>query len=126
MDLSMFDLEGDQDSCHADSNDDLPFDELIYISVYNGYTAESSREDYDDDKDFYDSDPNFMEISDLGDAAFATIKIQFGKLDDTYISILKGVYTIRIEINSDGSNGANDCITTDTVIDFAKAIIAPL
>ncbi len=126
MDMSHFDFTGQVDICKADSNEDFPFDELIYIRVYNAFSVSDAEADFLNEKAYVESRPGFMEVNNLGDNAFAELKIQLDKLDDVYIWIIKNNYYISIEVNANYSNTANNCLDVDTVFDFARAIVAPL
>lgn len=126
LNLSHFDFRGDIDSCHARSNDSYPYDDLLYISVYNGYDEDSSMEDYEDDVSAYQGVDGYSEVADLGEKAYIQITEKLGRLDHAFIGVVTGIYTIRIEVNGDYSNGANNRFNSTTVLDIARIIVDAL
>lgn len=126
IDATHFEYRGENDICHADSNDSYPYDELIYIFVYNNFDEAGALEEYSEMKSDSASLPLYMEVNDLGDDAFAFLEIEFGKLDSVIIEVVKGIYTIRIEVNGNSANNSNNCFTPTTVFDFARAVVDQL
>ncbi|HMQ61410.1 MAG TPA: hypothetical protein PKE06_12130 [Flavilitoribacter sp.] len=114
------------DICNADQNDTYPYDDRISIRVYNHFINKGAREEYDDEEENARSTTGFTVLSDLGDDAFAVLKSQFGQLDFATVLVIKGTYTVYLEINGNASNGANNCFDESSVIKFAKALVGPL
>ena len=126
LSLSHFDLKGEVDICHADSNDSYPYDELIYIAVYNSFDEAGAQEEYDEERSAYEGVDGFSDVPDLGDKAFIQLKVQFGKLDVAYIGVVTGIYTVRIEVNGNYANGSNNRFTPASVLDLARIIVEAL
>ena len=126
MTLGNFDLSGVNDICGADSNDSYQNDELIYINVYNNFTESSAIEEYNLEKEAFESNLNFVEVSSLGDEAFTAITVTFGRLDGAYIVMRKGIYTVTLEVNGNAANDSDNCFTPTTILNLAEALIAPL
>ncbi len=119
---SHFDFRGENDRCNADSNDAYPYDERIYIRVYNHFYEADALQEYQDEKDYAQTVDGYMLVNDLGDDAFATRKVQLGKLDSVIIEIVKDTFTIQIEVRGNYANNSNNCFSPDTVFDFARLV----
>jgi hypothetical protein len=126
LDIAHFEVSGSVDICNADQNDAYPFDELISIRVYNAFSEAGAREDYEAEEEDAMSLPDYLPVDDLGDDAFAELEVEFGKLDHAIIQVLKGTYTVYIEVNGNSANGSNNCLDPDTVFEFARTVVAPL
>ncbi len=114
------------DICNADQNDTFPYDDRISIRVYNHFTNNGAREEYDDEEENARSTTGFTVLNDLGDDAFAVLKSQFGQLDFARVLVIKETYTVYLEINGNAFNGANNCFDESSVVKFAKALVGPL
>ncbi|MBT8272434.1 MAG: hypothetical protein KJO77_01420 [Bacteroidia bacterium] len=123
---SHFDYRGTNDICHADSNESYPYDELIYIMVYNDFDEAGAMEEYLQMKSDSENLAEYVELSDIGDAAYALLEIEFGKLDSVIIEAVKGIYSIRIEVNGNSANNSNNCFSQTSVFDFARAVVEQL
>ncbi len=128
MELSHFDLTGDIDNCKAANNTNatFPYDELIYIQVSNAFSKEEAQDDFLNEKEAFENRPDYMEVSNLGDDAFAELTVEFGKLDFASIVVVKGNFYVTLEVNGNSANNSNNCLDQNTVFDFARAIVAPL
>lgn len=123
---SFFDLRGQNDICNLDTNERYPYDERISIRIYNHFNKEGAVEEYNNEKSSSESLDGYRTITDLGDDAFAIVKVQFGRLNSAIIEVVKGTITIHFDINGNAANNSNNRFTDATVIDFVKAIVEPL
>ncbi|MDN5203308.1 hypothetical protein QQ008_18115 [Fulvivirgaceae bacterium BMA10] len=114
------------DICNADQKNSFPFDDRISIRVFNHFSKDNAKEEYDDEKANSLSVTGYTAINNLGDDAFAILTTEFNKLDLAIIQVVKDTYTIYLEVNGDTANGSNNCFTEGSVIDFARALAGPL
>ena len=126
LSASHFTFRGEADRCHADSNSSYPFDEKIYIFIYNHYDSSGAQEEFQDEKAASTTIDGYMEVYNLGDEAFAILRTEFGKLDSIIIEVVKGQYTIQFDINGNSANNSNNRFTKDTVLDFARTVVEGL
>ncbi len=115
------------DICNADQNDDTyRFDDTVSIRVYNHFTEAAALEEYNTEKADAMVLGNYEPAGDVGDDAFGLITVQFGELDMAIIQIVKGTFTVYLEVNGKAHNGARNCFDKITVYEFAKALVQPL
>lgn len=127
LSLSNFDLNTiPNDICNADQNSSYAFDDLVSIRVFNHFFSDLAQEEYDAEETDSQSLTGYTALTNLGDDAFAILESQFGELDMAIIWVVKDTYTIYLEVNGNAANGANNCFTESSVVDFARALARPL
>ncbi|NND33080.1 MAG: hypothetical protein HKN76_10855 [Saprospiraceae bacterium] len=114
------------DICNADQNSTFPFDDLISVRVYNHFSNDAAREEYNAEEDDALSVAGYSSISNLGDDAFAILNSEFGQLNLAIVQIVKNTYTVHLEVNGNASNGANNCFDESSVVEFARSLAEPL
>lgn len=115
-----------QDICNADQNSTYAFDDLVSIRIYNNFSNSAALEEYNAEEDDAQSLNGYTSVSNLGDKGFAVITTGFGELDFAIVQSVKGTFTLYLEVNGNAANGANNCFDETSVIDFARALMAPL
>lgn len=118
--------KGRKDICNIDYTDNYPYDERIYIRIYNHYYKNMAKETFDDEKANSESVGGYMIVPDLGDEAFAIRRVEFGRLKSVIIEVVKANVTIQFDINGNASNSSNNRFTPTSVFDFARAIVGPI
>ena len=114
------------DICNADQNSSYPYEDRVSIRVFNHFSESKAMEEYNSEKAYASSLPGYSVENNLGDGAFFIITTQFNELDFATVQMVKGTFTVYLEINGNASNGANNCFDENSVIDFAKALVDPL
>ena len=114
------------DICNADQTSSFPFDDLISIRVFNHFSDQAAKEEYDLEEDDFKLLPDYTPISNLGDDAFAILTTAFGELDQAIVQVVQGPYTVYLEINGNAVNGANNCFDESSAVEFARALVSPL
>jgi hypothetical protein len=115
-----------QDICNADQNDSYSFDDLVSIRVFNHFSNSNAREEYDAEENDSQSLSEYVAINNLGDDAFALLSTEFGELDFAIVQVVKGTFTVYLEVNGNAVNGANNCFDENSVVEFARALVNPL
>lgn len=113
------------DICNADQNSSYTFDDRISIRIYNNFSVDNAKEEYDRELDMARPDPDFVEYNDIGDEAFANIRMENGFLDMVIMYAIKGQYSLYLEVNGATFNTANNCLDENSLLDFARALLAP-
>ena len=113
------------DICNADQNDTYTFDDRISIRIYNNFSVTNAKEEHDREYDLAKPVPGFVEYTDIGDEAFANIKTENGFLDMVIMRAIKGQYSLYLEVNGATFNNANNCLDENSLLDFARALLAP-
>ena len=125
--LSDFDLNTiPNDICNADQNSTFPYDDLVSIRVFNHFSDDQAKEEYDAEEADVKSLSEYTSINNLGDNAFALLTSAFGELDLAVIQVVKGPFTVYLEVNGNAVNGANNCFNESSVVEFARALVKPL
>ncbi|KAA3638053.1 MAG: hypothetical protein DWQ02_05670 [Bacteroidetes bacterium] len=115
-----------QDICNADQGSTYTFDDLVSIRVYNHFSKDAAQEEYDGEVEFFESATGFTFLNNVGDEAFGVITTEFNKLNFAIIQVIKDNFTIYLEVNGNTANGSNNCFDENSVVEFAKALTAPL
>jgi len=118
-----FKLSEGQDICRANENDTYPFDDVVSVLVYNNFSADSASEEYYENKGMDSSASSFLQLGNIGDDAYAFVNASGTTFKGIEIQILKGMYTVKIDINL--GNDTN-CFNEASAQDFARAIVEPL
>ncbi|MCL6265221.1 hypothetical protein [Flagellimonas myxillae] len=115
------------DICNADQKEGVyRFDDTVSIRVYNHFTEEAALEEYNAEEADALSVATYEPADDLGDDAFGLIQVEFGELDLVIIQVVKGTFTLYLEINGKAQNGANNCFDKISAYEFARALVEPL
>ena len=114
------------DICNADQNSSYPFDDLVSIRVFNHFSSDAAKDEYDTEEADALLVGGYTALTDLGDDAYAILNSQFGELDNAIVLVLFDTYTVYVEVNGNAVNGANNCFDESSVIEFARSLVSPL
>ena len=114
------------DICNADQKLDYPFDDRISLRVYNHFSDEGAKEEYDRKVGEFSDEIGFRFLDNVGDEAFGIIKIENGFLDRAFIEVIKDQFSLYMEVNGATFNTANNCLDENSAIDLARELMRPL
>lgn len=114
------------DICNADQGDSFSYDDLISIQVFNHFSNDLAKEEYEGEDSDAKSLNGYSTIDDLADNAFALLITESSKLDFAIIQVVKDTYTVYLEVNRNTAYGSNNCFDESSVLELARALVKPL
>ncbi len=114
------------DICNADSNTTYRFDDRVTVRVYNHFSEEDALEEYNAEEADAISLVEYTPANHLGDDGFALITKKFGKLSLAIIQVVKGTFTIYLEIKGQYHTGSNNCFDEALAVEFARVLAEAL